>query len=436
MSVLAAFVLPHPPIALSAIGKGEEAKIQSTIEGFRQVAREIAVLQPETIVISSPHSPLYGDAFFVSDNLRELGDFGRFRAKEVKVDVKTDLDFVQALKRSNRNFLVGSSEVPELDHGVMVPLHFIKQAYPDFKLVRIGLSMLPFDTHVAIGKTIRDVAESLGRRIVFIASGDLSHRLAHDGPYGYAKEGPRFDKIIQSVLENGDFEKLRSISAGMCEQAGECGYRSLVILSGVVDGMGFSAKLHSYEGTFGVGYATASFLPKSMKAQDPYLRLARLSVENYVRNHRETELPLDTPDELLKKRAGVFVSLHRRGQLRGCIGTISPTQFCVGKEVLRNAVSACSEDPRFYPVRPEELSELVYNVDVLLPPETIQYASQLDVKKYGVIVSKGHRKGLLLPDLDGVDTIAKQIEIALSKGGIEADEDYVLQRFEVVRHHE
>ncbi|MBN2850238.1 MAG: AmmeMemoRadiSam system protein A, partial [Erysipelotrichaceae bacterium] len=153
-------------------------------------------------------------------------------------------------------------------------------------------------------------------------------------------------------------------------------------------------------------------------------------------NKRETELPLDTPDELLKKRAGVFVSLHRRGQLRGCIGTISPTQFCVGKEVLRNAVSACSEDPRFYPVRPEELSELVYNVDVLQPPETIQYASQLDVKKYGVIVSKGHRKGLLLSDLEGVDSIAKQIEIALTKAGIEADEDYVLQRFEVVRHHE
>ena len=133
-------------------------------------------------------------------------------------------------------------------------------------------------------------------------------------------------------------------------------------------------------------------------------------------------------------RAGAFVSLHKDGRLRGCIGTILPTASCLGEEIVRNAVSAALDDPRFDPVAPSELPRLIYSVDVLSAPEPIAGPDELDPARYGVIVSCGNRRGLLLPDLDGVDTVDQQIDIARRKGGIGAGEPYRLERFTVVRH--
>ena len=148
-----------------------------------------------------------------------------------------------------------------------------------------------------------------------------------------------------------------------------------------------------------------------------------------------TELPEDLPEEMLQRRAGVFVSLHKDGRLRGCIGTIQATRRNIAEEIMENAVSASTRDPRFGPVLPEELDTLEIGVDVLGDTEKIQSKDELDVKHYGVIVSKGFRRGLLLPNLDGVDTVEEQIAIALSKAGISPREkNFEMERFEVVRH--
>ena len=134
-------------------------------------------------------------------------------------------------------------------------------------------------------------------------------------------------------------------------------------------------------------------------------------------------------------RGGVFVSLKEEGRLGGCIGTIPRVGGCRGEEILKNAVGAAARVPRFPPVRPEELERLVYSVDVLSEAEEISSEKELDVKRYGVIVSKGYKRGLLLPNLEGVDTVRQQIDIAKRKAGIsEEDEDIRLERFEVVRH--
>ena len=165
------------------------------------------------------------------------------------------------------------------------------------------------------------------------------------------------------------------------------------------------------------------------------MRLARLSLETYVRTGRRlNSLPDDLPQELTGQAAGAFGSLHISGRLRGCIGTIAPTQENVAWEIVQNAVSAGSRDPRFPTVGADELEELEYSVDVLGQPEMVDSPDQLDPRQYGVIVSCGHRRGLLLPDLDGVDTVEQQIDIARQKGGIRAGEPYTLQRFQVVRH--
>ena len=137
---------------------------------------------------------------------------------------------------------------------------------------------------------------------------------------------------------------------------------------------------------------------------------------------------------MLSLRAGAFVSIHKEGRLRGCIGTILPTEDSLAEEIIQNAISASTRDPRFDPIRPEELPLLEISVDVLGTPEDIDSPEELDVKRYGVIVSCGSRRGLLLPDLPGVDTVEQQLSIARKKGGIGPKEKVRLQRFEVIRH--
>ena len=165
-----------------------------------------------------------------------------------------------------------------------------------------------------------------------------------------------------------------------------------------------------------------------------HIQLARYSLEHYVKTGKTAEFPADISAELTSRQVGVFVCIKSHGQLRGCIGTIAPVTESIAHEILRNAVSAASEDPRFPPVSESELADLVYTVDVLAPPEPIDSLEMLDVKRYGVIVTSGYRRGLLLPNLDGVDTVDEQLSIAMQKAGIREGESVQLERFEVVRY--
>ncbi len=237
------------------------------------------------------------------------------------------------------------------------------------------------------------------------------------------------------------------------ENAGECGYRPIVMMLGALDGMEFSSQVFGYEGPFGVGYLVAGFRPgqvsqesiqeqlkehrqqalKEQRSRESLpVRWARMVLEGYVKHGKSPRLP--TEMEALKKgRAGAFVSLKKRGQLRGCIGTIAPTQPNLAAEIAANAVSAGTRDYRFRPLQPEELEELDYSVDILGTPEPTT-KEQLDPKNYGVIVSLGARRGLLLPDLDGVDTVEQQLEIALQKAGLSPGDPYKIERFRVTRY--
>lgn len=345
----------------------------------------------------------------------------------------------------------------ELDHGVLIPLYYLRKAGVRCPIVRMGLSgFSPLD-HYRLGKCVQDAVNALGRRAVFLASGDLSHKLKPDGPYGYAPEGPQFDDAVTHTMASGDFLEFLTIDPALCERAAECGLRSFQVMAGALDGLAVEPQLLSHEGTFGVGYAIALFpvtgrddsrcyekdyllakndrLATRKANEDPWVKLARRSLETYVKTgQRLISLPEDLPAEMTTQQAGAFVSLHKNGQLRGCIGTIAPTCENLAWEIVQNAVSACSRDPRFSPVRPDELDELEYSVDVLGAPEPVDSPAALDPKTYGVIVSCGGRRGLLLPDLDGVDSVEAQLSIALQKGGIRENETYKIERFKVVRH--
>ncbi|NLV74398.1 MAG: AmmeMemoRadiSam system protein A [Chloroflexi bacterium] len=167
-------------------------------------------------------------------------------------------------------------------------------------------------------------------------------------------------------------------------------------------------------------------------AEHALVQLARRTIERYIREHEVLAEPAELTPEM-RERAGAFVSLHRGGQLRGCIGTIEPTRPNAAQEIIRNAISAAVHDPRFAPLRADELDSLEISVDLLGAAEPIESLDQLDPKRYGVIVSFGNRRGLLLPDLEGVDTPQYQVQIALQKAGIRPSERYQLKRFEVHR---
>ena len=464
MAVSAAYMVPHPPLIVPDIGRGAEAAVQSTVDAYRKAAGKIGSLKPDIIVVLSPHQIMYADYFHISPGEGAVGDFGRFGAGQVSIEVSYDTEFVDELciQAQAQGLAAGTLGVRgrqdrDLDHGTMVPLYFVDQYWKDYKLVRIGLSGLPLTAHYELGQCIQETAQILGRNAVVIASGDLSHKLKDDGPYGFAPEGPEFDRQITGAMAEGDFLRFLTMDPALCDRAAECGLRSFQIMTGALDGMAVETKLLSYEGVTGVGYGVAAFtvtgpdgdrrfgeqcvelertrLAEKKASEDSWVRLARLSLETFVKTGERLErLPDDLPAEMTEQAAGAFVSLHAHGQLRGCIGTTGPTTESVAWEIVQNAVSACSRDPRFPPVTVSELDILEYSVDVLGQPEPISSPAELDVKKYGVIVSCGGRRGLLLPDLEGVDTVEQQIDIARQKGGISSREKCTLGRFEVVRH--
>jgi len=176
-------------------------------------------------------------------------------------------------------------------------------------------------------------------------------------------------------------------------------------------------------------------MPISGAAHHPLVQLARAAITAYVRERRKIS-PEEAPAAITGAPAGVFVTLHQAstGDLRGCIGTIGPTEPTLAEEVINNAISAATRDWRFYPVGPAELADLVIDVSVLYPPEPIAALTELDPKHFGVIVQRGGRRGLLLPDIEGVDDAETQISIARQKAGIGPEESVKLYRFRVEKY--
>jgi len=452
-------VAPHPPIMVREVGGEDAAATAASEASMRALHGLLAAYAPDTLVLVSPHAQGLWDAFTVSTAARLAGDLGQFRAPQVGVDCAGDPALAAAIIReataADLPAVAREEVIPPrsagLDHGSLVPLHFLDPmcAYP---LVLVSFTGLSAERHAAFGRAIATAARQLGRRVALIASGDMSHRLLPQAPAGFSPDAHLFDEQVVSLLARGDFAGIASIDPVLREDAGECGWRSLLILGGFLEGTDASARVLSYEGPWGVGYLTAAFAsPERLEGLPGYtppsgakggmpgadasepVRLARTTIESFVRDG-VTPDPAPLTDPSLPERAGAFVSLHSPSGLRGCIGTIGPTQASLAAEIVHNAVAAASQDPRFPPVRVDELAELEITVDVLEAPEPVSSLEELDPKVYGVITTCGWKRGLLLPDLEGVDTCEDQVAIAMSKGGIHPNETISLERFKVVRH--
>lgn len=457
MPIIKTYMVPHPPLIIPEIGKGGEKQIKKTTESYKQIAKEISEIKPDTIIISSPHTTMYSDYFHITNANKVSGDFSNFNASNISFEEEQDIELIEEIENVSKkyNFPAGRTKETELDHGTMIPLYSIRKYYKECKIIILGPSFLPLIDNYMMGTIIKEAVNNLNKKVVFIASGDLSHKLKEYGPYGYAPEGPEYDKRIMEVCSNANFNELLNFEESFLDKAAECGHRSFTIMAGTLDGLNVKAKYLSHEDITGVGYGIISFTPQDKndnryfldnyfneleeklnnqkQNEDPYVKLARLTIEEYITNGNTLETPSNTPKELLNSKAGVFVSIHKFGSLRGCIGTIMPTTNSIAQEIITNAISASTKDPRFPKIEKEELPYLEINVDVLGEPEDIDSEDKLNVKEYGIIVTSGIKRGLLLPDLDGVDTVVEQISIAKKKAGIK-DEPYTLQRFKVTRH--
>jgi AmmeMemoRadiSam system protein B/AmmeMemoRadiSam system protein A len=315
------------------------------------------------------------------------------------------------------------------EHAVEVQLPFLQFFKPDVRIVPVILMPADVAVYQEIGRAIAGAVRETGREVVIIASGDMTH-------YEPQKIAEQKDQHgIEAMLNLDEVELLKRVRARGISM---CAYAPAASMIAAAKELGArEAELVRYQtsgdttGDYSavVGYAGIIIKKGEMS---PIAKLAKESVESYVREGKRFRPVNLTPE--MKAKAGVFVSLHKHHELRGCIGTFEPAESNVAEEIVTNAISSATRDPRFLPVRSSELADLEYSVDVLTTPEPVESEDQLDPEKYGVIVEAGWRRGLLLPDLEGVDSVEAQTDICRMKAGIGPEEDVKLYRFEVKRY--
>ena len=346
--------------------------------------------------------------------------------KRYNIDVEIDSELGKKIL-TNAGELQEDSLAHKYEHSIEVQLPFLQYFRPDIKIVPIILADTSGDAYKKIGKGIARAIKESNRKAIIMTSSDMTHYESREA----AKK--KDTSAIEAILALDEDELMRRV-----EKFGitMCGYAPAISLITAVKELGAtSAELVSYKtsgDTTGDYSSVVGYAGVMIKEMSPIVKLARQTVETFV---REGKVP--TPEELtleMKGRAGVFVSIHKLGELRGCIGTFEPVMDNIAEETIANAISSASRDPRFPSVAPEELRQLTYSVDVLTRPEPVESEDELDPKKYGIIVEAGFRRGLLLPDLEGVDSVDYQIDICRQKAGIAPDEPVKLYRFEVRRY--
>lgn len=444
---------PHPPLLIEGVGDEHKPEAAQTDQAYRQLAAHLVETQPSTVLVVTPHGPVFSDAYTMAGWDTLHGDFTPF-GSAVSMTWEADTDYcrraeTQAASKGLPLVVVNSRQLAShrystgLDHGTMVPLWYLQQAGWKGKVVCIRIGGLSPRQCYDIGKVLADATGE--DRVALIASGDMSHCLKENGPSPYNAAGAEFDDTVVAALENSDFQAVLAIPPELRQRAAECGWRPLITLLGALDGRESSSRVLSYQGPFGVGYLVALFtlggarqgltFPNNQPEDASiYTRLARKAIRHYLLTGDSLEL--EFPEPPLDRPAAAFVSLKQDDQLRGCIGTIEPKYEHLGAEIIANAIAAATTDPRFDRVTIAELEELSISVDILSQPVPATY-SQLDPSRLGLVAQWRGRRGLLLPNIPGVDTPEEQLEIVLRKAGIprEKAREASLFTFTVERHY-
>ena len=426
---VAGALVAHPPILLSEVGGAQSERVRATADAMRQLDGILSRVDAALAVVVSPHSPSSMTSLPVRRAAHAAGDLSRFRAPQVRVEAQVDVALAAALVVDGQRagFALTWAEETELDHGVVVPLHSLARTMVNKRCIFLGVSGWPLPRFVEFGAWLQRRLQD--RPAILIASGDLSHRLTPDAPYGFRPEGPVFDRLVIEALRARAWEQIEALDPDLVEEAGECGLRPLAILLGAGRAANLNSEVLSYEGPFGVGYPVVAFTASVTPIVTLDVQaLGRQAIDTYLRTRRLIEPPEPIPVELQAPSA-VFVTLRKDGELRGCVGSVRPTEATAAHELIRYAVASAVRDPRFDPVRLEEVSALTIKVQLLDPPEPVTDIAGLDPHTYGVIVRHRDRQALLLPDIEGIDTPEQQVFAACQKAGIDRHAPLELARF-------
>jgi AmmeMemoRadiSam system protein A len=449
MTVTCAALMCHAPIVIPQIAGDRAEECARTTAAMRELAARLCAHEPDVLVLISPHTPRDPTRFGVSRAAWLEGDFGRFGVSEVGVRMRGAPEAAAAVieAATERDLSTWSPSGSQLDHGALVPMTFLVEAGYTGKVLLIALPYPDTGLEPAMGHAIADAARTLGQRFVVLASGDMSHRLIPGAPAGFHPRAKRFDQRFVELLTHGELGEATRLQGELRELAAEDVVDSCAVAAAAV---GFDATGHrvlSYEGPFGVGYCEALLyegrppVKKDAKvASSPgadsrppreLLAVARDAIDARLRGARFVAPRLAAP---WHRSRGVFVTLRDAdGGLRGCIGHLEPKHDTLAEEVAACAIATALHDSRFARVELGELEDLRIEISLLSPAEPVRGLSELDPLRYGVIVSRGERRGVLLPEIEGVSTAAEQVSIASRKAGLAPDEDVSMERFEVVK---
>lgn len=445
MSIACAVLMCHAPIVIPAIAARQADACSATTAAMRQVARALIAHEPSLLVLISPHAPRRARSIGLTFDEVLSGDFERFGQPGIALRFEGAPAQAERIARH-----AGAQQVPThvlsgqgLDHGSMVPLFFVHEAGYRGPLVVASLPYPGADLEAAFGAALREAAEASRQRWAILASGDMSHRLTQDAPAGFEPRAHEFDRGFARALRQANLRGAINVDPDLQELAAEDVVQSTAVAAAAVQYVARGTKVFAYEAPFGVGYLEAMLFSQNAGVQaqpeqvpdasgpppQALVDIALAAIEHALRGQPYRAPALASPWD--RPRA-VFVTLRSPdGELRGCIGRTEPMALSLADEIADCAVGAATRDLRMEVVRSDELPSLRIEVSVLHPPEPVIDRDRLDPRRDGVVVELGRQRGVLLPDVEGVDSVDQQIRIALRKAGILEHHPYTLSSFRV-----
>jgi MEMO1 family protein len=442
--VSVAALMPHAPVLVPVVGGKHGNRASASVRAMVAAARRIVAAQPDAVVLISPHTPRRRCAFALWAGGRIRGSLAQFGAPEAAVDLPAAEKLAATItaEARARGVELWPLRSAELDHGAVVPLWHLAEAGWRGPTLVLGLNYPGEPGLVELGEAIAAAAGQLELRLGIVASGDMSHCLQPGAPAGFHPRAQEFDSTFIEHLRAGRYRALLELDADLQSLAAEDAVDATVVAAAAVQWDATGHEVLSYEGPFGVGYGVAILHEGRRKhpaAWDRDESAGQIELPQIARSSiaaafgAAVEKPAAAAAGFLAERHGVFVTLRDlSGRLRGCVGTLTPRCRDTVEETWRVARDAAFRDGRFPPVSPEELPDLHFEVSVMFPPEEVASGAELDPQRFGVVVTAADgRRGVLLPDVAGVETVAQQLALARRKGGIGEFEPVRLRRFAV-----
>jgi MEMO1 family protein len=439
MSIACAALMCHAPIVIPVIAGADASSCKRTTGAMRETARALVEHAPALIVLISPHAPRRPRSVGMVFDASLSGDFARFGHAEVSLVLRGAPAHAARVAAHAR-----AQQVPthafrgaDLDHGSTVPLFFLYEAGYRGEVLLISLPYPGSDLEARFGKALASAARASEQRWAVLASGDMSHRLTRSAPAGFEPRAREFDRGFVRALDRGDLQAAISPDPELVALAAEDVVQSTAVAAAAVRYHAQGTRVIAYEAPFGVGYLEAVLFsqPEHARGADagaPPAALIQIALDAIA--HALADRPFTPPqlDPPWQAARAVFVTLRSaHGELRGCIGRTEPRHTNLPAEVADCAVGAATRDFRMASVRADELGSLQVEISVLCGLEPVRGTADLDPARYGIVVEHGAQRGVLLPDVEGIESAEKQLQVALDKARIAGDAPYRTQRFAV-----